>query len=351
MTRSIRIKLSFVTMLVIFTLLVGTFIPNGVVQAKGLSGLAVSPEGYTSDTTPTFKWYKVSGATQYQFQLYKGTILIYTKTAYASNCIYYLCKLTPSTTLTLNSYKWRVRYYSGGVWSTWLPFLFFSITTPPTDFNSNFNGSQGGDWTANPGAAWLVGATALYTNGLAGKASSIYRNTSKAYANFDFVARVKRTTGTDVNYLAVRMGDDFAASNLGYRGYIFGYTNAGDFMIFRCDIAGACSVIQDYTPTEAIVKYGWNELRVTAIGNHFTYFINGFPVMDFVNFMAETGSVGFIMYKSGTTTTKFQVDYAYLRVLLANDARPVTISAKQQALNEAAMQDGVSSSPFTPPAK
>ena len=83
MTSSIRIKLSIVTMLLIFTLLVGTFVPNGVVQARSGGGnLAVSPEGYISDTTPTFKWYRMTGATQYQVQLYKGSTLIYTKTAY-----------------------------------------------------------------------------------------------------------------------------------------------------------------------------------------------------------------------------------------------------------------------------
>ena len=195
-----------------------------------------------------------------------------------------------------------------------------------------------------------VGATALYTLGITNKVSSIYRNTSKAYANFDFVARVKRT-GSGLNIITVRMGDKFDSVNLGYRGYLFGYANWGEFNVYKIDGNGVLFRIQEWTPTEAIVMNGWNVLRVVAIGNHFTFYINGFPVLDFVDTMAETGSVGFAMYKNQQMPPSSRWIMPTCALLFAHDARPVAISPEQQALNEAAMNDGVGGSLFSPPNK
>ncbi len=92
-----------------------------------------SPSGTTSDTTPTFKWTKVSGATKYQFDLYKGTTLKYSKTVTSSACSSSTCSSTPTTTLAYaNDYKWKVRAYVSGAWKSYSSYKTFKITNIPS---------------------------------------------------------------------------------------------------------------------------------------------------------------------------------------------------------------------------
>jgi len=88
------------------------------------------PKGTITDRTPTYRWTKVNRATQYQFQLRKGTKLVYTKTVGTGACNTKTCSNTPKTTLAYAGYKWRVRAKVGGVWKPYSKYKTFKVTTP-----------------------------------------------------------------------------------------------------------------------------------------------------------------------------------------------------------------------------
>jgi len=91
----------------------------------------VSPNGTISDTTPTYTWSKVSEATQYRYELWKGTTTVYTKTVAASVCGASTCAHTPTTVLSYAAYKWRVQTLVGGAWSSYSAYRNFTITNLP----------------------------------------------------------------------------------------------------------------------------------------------------------------------------------------------------------------------------
>ncbi len=88
----------------------------------------ISPKGTITDTTPTYKWIKVPGATQYRYQLVKGTKTIYTKMVAPSACNTTTCSNTPTTKLGYYTYKWRVQAKIGGVWKSYTPYKTFRIS-------------------------------------------------------------------------------------------------------------------------------------------------------------------------------------------------------------------------------
>jgi hypothetical protein len=116
----------------------------GIGNGNFISGQAYSllkvptpalPAGTISDTTPTYKWNKILGATHYQYQLVKGVTTVYTKTVAASTCgptTY--CLNTPTNLLTNAIYKWRVRALIAGVWKDYSPYKTFTLAAPKTGF-------------------------------------------------------------------------------------------------------------------------------------------------------------------------------------------------------------------------
>lgn len=339
MTRKTRVLFSIFTLLAILTLLTGLFSPLGTVQARDGGSLPISPAGKITDKTPTYKWYYIATATKYEYELYKGATKIYTKTAWPASCGTTYCTHTPTTTLALASYKWRIRYYIGTTAQSWSVWKYFQVVPPPKDFDSQFNGSMAG-WVPQVGGAWYVNSTSLYTQGAKDAWSSIYNGTSPVFANFDYLTRV-RNNSVYPTCLAVRMGSSFFAVsnvNLGYPGYIFCIRNDGKYSIWYTDSAGA-HTIQDWTGTSAIVTYDWNNLRVVAIGPFFSFYINKDLLYVGKDTHFTKGSVGITGSKIGSTSILLEVDYAKLRVLFANSPLPTdTISPEQQALNEAAMK-------------
>ncbi len=90
------------------------------------------PAGTITDTTPTYRWTKVAGATQYRYQLYKGAALVYTKTVTSAVCGASVCVNTPSTVLASAAYKWRVQALVGGAWKSYSVFKPFIVAQPNT---------------------------------------------------------------------------------------------------------------------------------------------------------------------------------------------------------------------------
>jgi hypothetical protein len=93
----------------------------------------VAPDGTTTDTTPTFSWSKITGATQYQYQLYKGAALVYSQTVAASACGSTVnCVNTPTTVLAYAAYTWKARAMTGGIWQAFSVARAFTIAAIPT---------------------------------------------------------------------------------------------------------------------------------------------------------------------------------------------------------------------------
>lgn len=88
---------------------------------------AQTPSNVIIDTTPTFKWTKITGATKYQIQLWKGATLVYAKNVTSAACTGATCHSTPTTTLSFGTYKWRVRAMAEGVWMNYSPYKSFKL--------------------------------------------------------------------------------------------------------------------------------------------------------------------------------------------------------------------------------
>ncbi len=85
------------------------------------------PNGKIYGLSPTYKWGSVTGASKYRFQVYKGTTLVYEKTALSSACTGGECKSTPTEVLTNGvEHKWRVQSYAGGAWQTYSAYAVFT---------------------------------------------------------------------------------------------------------------------------------------------------------------------------------------------------------------------------------
>jgi hypothetical protein len=87
------------------------------------------PSGMIFDRTPTYTWTKVTNASAYRFQLWRGKTKIYTKTT-DSACGATICARTPTKVLGYKYYKWRVRAKVSGVWRPWSDFKKFNIHNP-----------------------------------------------------------------------------------------------------------------------------------------------------------------------------------------------------------------------------
>ncbi len=87
-----------------------------------------APIGAIKDRTPTYAWTKISGATQYRYQVLRGATLVYTKTVTSAGCGATQCSNTPTTSLGYLTYNWRVQALVGGVWKSYSPYKTFSIS-------------------------------------------------------------------------------------------------------------------------------------------------------------------------------------------------------------------------------
>jgi hypothetical protein len=272
-----------------------------------------SPSGKITDTTPTFKWTKISGATQYQFAVYKGSTPKYTKTVASSACGTSTCSNTPTTTLSAGAYKWKVRAYVGGAWKTYSAYKSFTVTTPSTGFNSQFTSNASG-WTPVNGS-WSVGSGTYQTLGLSGyNVSSAH---SSNYSTLTYQVKMHRDGGclTCANYLYIRGTPNpiTAHPTYGwYKGYRFQYSNDGKFSIYRYDSGVAKSLV--YWTDSSSVTSGWNTLKVTInVTNGFCqYFVNGTRVAYGTLSTYTTGQVGFGFYRDTSSGNHLYVDWATL---------------------------------------
>ena len=96
---------------------------------------AISPSGTITDTTPVYKWSRVSGATLYQLQLNNGSTVIYVRNISPADCGSATnCVVSFSTVLTGGNYTWKVRAQINSVWKGYSPSLSFAYASVPKPF-------------------------------------------------------------------------------------------------------------------------------------------------------------------------------------------------------------------------
>jgi hypothetical protein len=300
---------------VLVTFLAASIFPETGVIAQDSRGVLVpapmSPHGTLLDSTPTYKWSVVSGANIYQYQVWRGSTKVLDKSPDAEDvCGATTCEKSPAYTLDYNLYKWRVRALKGGVWSAWSGYMEFNVS--PAGFSSSFNNEMAG-WTKKTGKDYFKSATYIYTPGLTDKWSSIYRPNAQ-YTDFIYTVRMKKSAGTSSNYILVRMGTKVEATEgVWYPGYYFGYDNSGRASIYKIDPVMNANMIHSAT-TSLINKYGWNTIKVKAIGWKFWFYVNGCLVKYFTDTDFPRGYIGITSFRDGTDQQSFYVDNASLVV-------------------------------------
>jgi hypothetical protein len=307
-----RIKVS-VTTLLLFVLVLSMFFTTAGAQAQDTRGVPapvlISPHGTRLDTTPTYKWYKVTGATKYEFQVWTGTTKVLDQSTKSGECSTTTCEKTPLVTLGYNVYKWRVRAYQI-TWSPWSAFKQF-VLTPPS-FSSNFNLGFGG-WTRKVGANWNLYDGYMYTLGAVDQYSSAYYPKGQ-FTNFDYSVRIR---GQGVYggspCIVVRMGNKVGYESEWYPGYSFCFDNSGFIWVSLSKDDGSYETLIEGKHTDDIKPYDWNTLRVVAKSSKFWFYVNGTFAGLVTNSYRSRGYVG-VMARHSNYYYNEEVDVDWVKL-------------------------------------
>ena len=301
----------------------------------------VSPRSTVYETALTFTWSEVLYADRYQVQVYdKSGKRVVNRDTDLFTCAASECSVDSPIILPLGSYTWKVRAFLYGKWYSYSPVASFIIgDLIDSDFTSDMKG-----WSSLFGGTWGRSSGNYYTDGLAGKFTST--RYAYKYRDFEFTARVKRnqtprSSSQPANYIAVRMGNS-SKGTAWYSGYLFGYTNAGEYSIWRMNSSGSATAIQPWTDSAAIHINDWNLLKVVADDGTFDFYINGTLVRSFTDPTFKGGYVGFQMYQPTDTSSRFMVDFAYLDLIPAMSPAPAgsdQIEPEQMLLNQEELSD------------
>jgi hypothetical protein len=314
-------------------------------EVQKLVPTAETPDSTIYTSSPDFTWSEIVNAEQYNIVVYnsKGKKVLNSYTT-DFTCADSVCSLPSEVAFGIGTYKWRVRAYLDGKWSSYGAYESFTVAN---EIDSDFEDNKTG-WSRFAGANWKNAYGYYYTDGKANRMSSA-KYTYK-YSDFSITARVKRAAGTvsssyPASYLAVRMGANKTSEYIWYTGYIFGYTNAGTYSIWRLGSGGSSTAIQPWTTTDTINADDWNDLKVTAQGSTFQFYINDTLVNTFTDSKYSSGYVGFEMYRPGSMNSRFYVDSVSLDVIEAEalsaaslESSPA-ISTQQQQWNREAWED------------
>jgi len=102
-----------------------------------------APAGTIYTCKPTYKWSAVSGASKYQFQVYKGTTKVIDKVVTGTSS-------KPAVTLAYAAHKWRVRAYVSGAWKAWSAYKNFTVKFYIKRVSVSSDGIQANNWSNEP---------------------------------------------------------------------------------------------------------------------------------------------------------------------------------------------------------
>jgi subtilisin family serine protease len=288
----------------------GTNSPNNLLYSRTVppAPTTIFPKISVATHKPTYKWSKVPNAQTYIVQLYQGDIKKFAKLVPISVCGLTECSITPRWILPDGNYEWRVRAKVGGIWRKFSPFEDFNVAT---EFHYQFIlpsslenwHSAYGPWNLNNG--WYRSA------GLAPYINSTFHN--GLYPTFSYIVRMRRINEQyAANRLFVRgTVHPLDATKSWSKGYLFQYTNNGSYSVWKF-INGYPTMIQGWTQTSAINKYGWNKLKVMGRGHLLKFYINGQLVWGGLDSSISHGKVGVGFYKESTNWQPLLIDYAHL---------------------------------------
>lgn len=197
------------------------------------------------------------------------------------------------------------------------------------DFSSRFNRIVPG-WVAVRGAWSIVSNAYGYSPGVANNSASVRYN--GIYGDLTYTAQMKRF-GTN-NYLANRLiirGNPYGLNALGYwlPAYYFQYNNAGQFSVWEYTSAGGNVALKGWTTSAAIVKNGWNTLKVVAVGTSLKYYINNVLVWSGADVTLRTGQVGLGFYRDATAASLY-LNYATLQTTPLADMKAVDMKTAEK---------------------
>ena len=284
-----------------------------VVSEPVPSPVGKAPSGTISDTTPTYTWTSVTGATSYNYQVLKAGQVIYNKTVGSAYCSGSLCSHTGTKVLPYANYIWRVRAQVGGTWGAFSSNVAFTVVKPITSLWSSFNGSMGG-WETVTGA-WGISA-GNYLKG----ATAVPDTFASAYYDYDF-SKFK------YEVMMRRFGDCTTCANaIMFRGtpnpldsiyewnegYYFAYTNTGSYIVGKF-IDGVWVYLIPWTSSAAIHQDNWNRLKVIAWGDTLKFYINHQLVYTTTDSSHASGAPGIMFYPGSTPSgNKLYVDWSYI---------------------------------------
>jgi len=248
----------------------------------------------------------VLGGTSYQFQLKKGTTVVYTKTVSSSACGTSTCSSTPATILGYAAYKWRLRAKVGGVWGAWSSYKSFRVRK--AGFNSSFNSNING-WKTVNGTWSIFNSSYLRTYGLLGTYVSTYYNYD--WKKLNYTVKMKRDGCLDCGNALYIRGTPAPTNGAWQSGYWFGYRNDGHFGVWERN-GGTWHTLKNWTSSAAIDRVGWNTLKVIADGTKLKFYINGTLVWTGSDSSLANGKVGITMYRNASAGNRLLVDWAKL---------------------------------------
>lgn len=288
---------------------------------------------------PVFYFSKDYTANKYRIEVYNiltGEV-VYEFEGYP-NCTNNVCQLQPDTKLKVyrfqedgGYYKWRVRsrVIAGTffVWTSYSAYSYFYVMSK--GFDATFDTSPVfNNWYAWT-ASWTWKTTGkVRTYGLVNNWTTLMR--ANYYNDFEYTVLMKRKVNISNSNFILIYGDPVPTSDGMFNdGLYFQYRNDEYWSVYHIE-NGVSTAIQPWTDTDAIVPYGWNELRVLANYPYVDLWING-TYLGWIEMPSISGGyVGFGMYS------------------VANDEPLVVDSAKltafyvgMQAEHDPAMQLGL----------
>jgi hypothetical protein len=276
-----------------FTVQPENYVPSpDLISIDGMAEPISPVLDFVYNKRPTFYFKRDLSANKYRIEVYdyENTTTVYTY-AGSGTCTDYYCSLRPDTKLDKwtfwvdGEYGWRVQSRVGGVWqawSGWAPFIvmskgyFDSFTSYPWLFVGRWSSvqSNGFDWVLTSTKSMLKapGATNWW--------STVYAQDK--FNNVDYTVRMKRKYNeTNANAILI-WADLFPASGTNELndGIYFQYDNKywfdgkPNWSIWQMK-DGAFTWIQSWTPSSAIIPFGWNEMRIVGQYPYVDLWING----------------------------------------------------------------------------
>lgn len=171
----------------------------------------------------------------------------------------------------------------------------------PSGFNDQFTNSAS-NWGIVAGR-WSYGGGVLRGNGIKNGWSKVVFSKS-TYANFDYMVKMRRTGCSNCpNQIILRNTTNGAV--------YFGYDNTGWYRVYACS-GGSCTTWKNWTATTAIIRGGYNVLRVVAIRDTYQFYINNKLMTQGRASGFTSGFVGIDFFSWVTAGNYLDIDYAIL---------------------------------------